>query len=730
MNPSGRAAGAGRTEGSAARLDRIATPSDLAMPNHSLSFLPIVVGALVAAPFAGPAPVHALTLPATAAAIEYYHAGFDHYFITASPAEMEALDTGRLVGWSRTGRGFAVAFQGSPPGPYPLQPVCRFYIPPQHGDSHFFSASPAECNGILGKIGTDPNYSGYVYESANVFMVTLPDPVTGACPGSTVPVNRIWNQRGDSNHRYTTDPGIKSWMLAKGYVAEGYGPDAVSMCATNAVLVDALTRASGPTPFAPGCEGVPAGNATFAEGGEVEPYLAVNPINPNNMIGVWQQDRWTNGGSRGVAGAYSMDGGGTWTRVTAPFSRCSGGNAANGGDYERATDPWVSFSPDGTAHQVALAFNNQTNADNAILVSRSTDGGRAWSNPIMVRRDGAQAFNDKEAITADPTDSRYVYVVWDRLAGNNGPTWFARTVNGGAAWEPAREIYSPSATGQTINNQIVVLPDGALVLFFTEIATAGPQLRILRSSDKGATWSAPITIAAHQGIGTVDPETGTAIRDGSILGAIAVGKNGTLAAVWQDARFAGGARDGIAFARSVDGGFTWSAPVRVNGNPAVPAFLPTVAIREDGVTGVTYFDFRGNTADPDTLPTDTWLATSTDGVTWQERAVAPAFDYATAPRAGGSYFLGDYTALATAGTTFVSFNSRTTGTTATNRSDIFATLQLGTITTTPVAKSMLAITAPPLPMTPEFAARLAANARRVVAQRIPEGILVERRAAN
>jgi hypothetical protein len=683
----------------------------------------------LATAIAGAAPVPSIIIVGSATAIEYYHAGFDHFFLTPVPDEIDALDSGRLSGWSRTGRGFDVVTTGATTV-FTLFPVCRFYIPPQHGDSHFFSASPAECSAILGKIGTDPNYSGYVYESPSVFRLPLPDPVTGACPGSTVPVYRLWNQRGDSNHRYTTDPGIKSWMLAKGYVAEGYGPDAASMCSPAVVLVDALTRASGPTPFVPGCEGVPSGSATYAAGAEVEPYLAINPVNPNNMIGVWQQDRWTNGGSRGVAGAYSMDGGGTWTKVTAPFSRCSGGNAANGGDYERATDPWVSFSPDGTAHQVALAFNSQANADNAILVSRSTDGGRTWSNAITVRRDGAQAFNDKEAITADPTDARYVYVVWDRLAGNNGPTWFARTVNGGATWEPAREIYNPSATGQTINNQIVVLPDGTLILFFTEIAGAGPQLRIMRSSDKGATWSAPITIAAHQGNGTVDPETGTPIRDGSILGAIAAGKNGTLAAVWQDARFAGGARDGIAFARSTDGGLTWSAPARVNGNPAVPAFLPTVAIRDDGVIGVSYFDFRSNTADPNTLPTDTWLATSNDSVTWQERAAAPAFDYATAPLAGASYFLGDYSALAATHATFVSFNGRTTGTTTSNRSDIFATLQPVAMAATPFAKSMLAATAPPLPMTPDLIERLSAHARRVVAQRIPEGMLPERRDAN
>ena len=74
----------------------------------------------------------------------------------------------------------------------------------------------------------------------------------------------------------------------------------------------------------------------------------------------------------------------------------------------------------------------------------------------------------------------------------------------------------------------------------------------------------------------------------------------------------------------------------------------------------------------------------------------------------------------------MSFNGRTTGTTATNRSDIFSTLQPVPLAATPFAKSMLAATAPPLPMTPEFSERLSANARRVVAQRIPEGILPAR----
>jgi hypothetical protein len=108
--------------------------------------------------------------------------------------------------------------------------VCRFYIPPQHGNSHFFSASPAECATIQGKIGIDPNYSGYIMETSSAFYIDLPNTSSGACPAGTIPVYRLWNARVDSNHRYTTDPALKAQMIAIGYIPEGYGPDTVAMC--------------------------------------------------------------------------------------------------------------------------------------------------------------------------------------------------------------------------------------------------------------------------------------------------------------------------------------------------------------------------------------------------------------------------------------------------------------------------------------------------------------------
>ncbi|MGH8499339.1 MAG: sialidase family protein, partial [Methylococcales bacterium] len=411
---------------------------------------------------------------------------------------------------------------------------------------------------------------------------------------------------------------------------------------------------------------------------EVEPSVAVNPLNPENLIGAWQQDRWSNGAARGLSSGTSFDGGKTWTQKLIPFSRCSGGTALNGGNYERATDPWVSFSPNGTAHAMALSLNRTTGSQNAMLASRSLDGGVSWSNPatLILDADGIAFFNDKNAITADPTDSNYVYAVWDRLAANgNGPTYFARSINNGLSWETARSIYNPGGTGQTIGNVITVLPDGTLINLLTKLVTIGGNdvatIEVMRSSNKGISWSQPFLISDLLAIGTRDPETGTLIRDGSILAQIASAPDGKLYVAWQDSRFSGGLRDGIAFSQSQDGGFTWSNPVRINSNNNVQAMIPSVHVRADGIIGVSYYDLRSNTSDPATLLTDYWLATSNDGINWSESRITETFDYTTAPFAGG-YFVGDYQSLVSSNNIFIPFFVKTNSGDFGNRTDVFA----------------------------------------------------------
>ncbi len=158
--------------------------------------------------------------PAKVSAVEYYNAALDHYFITRLAAEQANLDAGRTpTRWTRTGQAFAVyAAAGAS-----TSPVCRLYIPPGLGDSHYFGRGAVECAATAAK------YPDFVLEDAAFFHATLP--TAGTCPGDAAPVYRVFSNRADANHRYTTDRATRDQMVAKGWLAEGDGPDRVVMCA-------------------------------------------------------------------------------------------------------------------------------------------------------------------------------------------------------------------------------------------------------------------------------------------------------------------------------------------------------------------------------------------------------------------------------------------------------------------------------------------------------------------
>jgi hypothetical protein len=483
---------------------------------------------------------------------------------------------------------------------------------------------------------------------------------------------------------------------------------AAAAAAPATAAVDPLTLVSGQSPFAPGCEGAPQTGTVFRNG-EVEPWVDVNLADDNNIIGNWQQDRWSNGGASGNLSAFSDDGGATWTippisaasnTGQAKFSRCTGGNAANGGDFERATDPWVSFSPNGVAHQVALGIND-SNVANAVLTSRSFDGGENWEDPVVVKFDDrANFFNDKETLTADPTDSSFVYVTWQRIvapslrasaragvraAAFRSFAWFARSDDNGASYDVVKPVLDPGNKAQTIGNQIVVLPNGDLVMLFNLIRNVGAQRNrgftaaVMRSTDKGDTWSAPIEIDRMLTDGVRDPADGHGVRTGDLIPQIAVDdESGNLYVVWQDDRFTG--QEQIAFSRSTDGGLTWSAAQRISIVGGVnQAFTPTVRVADDGTVAVQHYDFRMD--DPTTTPpltTDTWLLRSTNsGDSWtEERIGSESFDMTAAPDALG-YFVGDYAGLDFAGggsrPGFKPFQVRANSGNLLNPSDVFAT---------------------------------------------------------
>jgi hypothetical protein len=154
-------------------------------------------------------------------AIEYYHAAFNHYFVSADLDEIAGLDAGVFQGWGRTGESFRVA-EGVTPGNLP---VCRFFgVGFAPLSSHFYTPYTAECDIVK----ADPKW---FYEKV-AFGLALPDGATHGCPPDTRPLYRLWNANRDGapNHRYTTSMATFEVMRNQAWIFEGEKESRVFAC--------------------------------------------------------------------------------------------------------------------------------------------------------------------------------------------------------------------------------------------------------------------------------------------------------------------------------------------------------------------------------------------------------------------------------------------------------------------------------------------------------------------
>jgi hypothetical protein len=373
---------------------------------------------------------------------------------------------------------------------------------------------------------------------------------------------------------------------------------------------------------------------------QAEPHIARSPVNPDFLVATFQEGRFTDGGAVDCGYSISSDGGLSWTRALIPNL-----TQVVGGSYFRATDPVAGVDLSGNVYLNTEGATDVNFNNGDILVSKSTNGGANFAGPSVVYHPpNGNVFPDKpwmaiNTFAGTATAGRILATFTLFSSGSfGGAIERAYSDNGGLSWS-AVSIVSANVTNAQ-GSQPVFLPNGNAVVIYWNFGSP-ESLRLVKSTDGGATFAAPIVIT--NAVEYNEPS----IRTGSILpSAVCDRTSGNLYVVYQTL-LSGNPR--IAFAKSTNGGANWSTPVAISDNPAGSGvFNPAINTSPDGQTlSVVFYDHRANPGS-NTL-VDLYLAQSFDGgMTWLPsiRLTSTSTDASLAPLTSSGYMLGDYQGVA------------------------------------------------------------------------------------
>ena len=366
----------------------------------------------------------------------------------------------------------------------------------------------------------------------------------------------------------------------------------------------------------------------------------------SNLISAFNDSGSFIGADHFTGWAYSTDGGATWTDPGV----LPGSNDA--GDPVLARDDTL-----GRTYLAALFFNGS-----GINMFRSDNDGASWQAAVN-GTPGKTGFMDKEWLTVDNfvgAGNGNVYLISREFGGGEGIYFFSSTDDGATYGPSGGTLIASGLAGNVQGAYVVVAPNHDLHSFWFDSSVSPFQLRTRRSTNFGATWSAPVTITTlTSNVTNGNLSLVAGFRSNSFPQVAVNPVSGHIYVVYNNpSAVSGGDRGNILLRTSTDSGATWSAPLTVNDDGTTRAqYFPAIVVRPDGLgLSLGWYDNRSDAAD---RLIERWGVTGTiSGATLTfgpNFRISPQFQpvFGVDPVVNTVY-MGDYDQMAATNTTYYS----------------------------------------------------------------------------